>query len=353
VELDAVLRLLVHVRTLVAAAQPLPEGLAALASRMTDREEKELAAGLSREMATGASLSTALQRQATDLPPMVLTLVRSGETGDLLPALDALIDFHQASRRLDRQLDAATNYPRVLLFLVAVLVMPVIGYAGLALTEVVGLPESSPGLFQMFLEEKRYGELLLRLLTLPVWPFQQGWIGWIVTSALAYALLIWKDGPLRAVSGRLARRLYLVGPCLKTALAAEFATATGILVANRVPLDQAVTLAADFAGDKATLSELNLVVEDLARGGLLSESLTRHPLFPESLSWFVAVGELSGDMSRCLLEAGRFYRGEAENLTEVLTQSVEPLMLLLVGLMLAPMILSVMLPLGKMMSNIG
>ncbi|MBI4858686.1 MAG: type II secretion system F family protein [Candidatus Riflebacteria bacterium] len=353
-DLDSVMSLLGYVRTLLASGNPLPEGLRSLALNTPRVEDRRLVETLAGELESGSSLSGALERHVPGLAPMVLTLIRSGETGgDLKGAVEALLDFHHASRCLARKVHFATFYPRLVLFLAIGFVAPVLAWSAQSFQTVLvsmNVDLQSP---LALLMRGRVVDALFGMPRLLLWPFQYGWIAWVAIVAALYFILLRPVGPLWTLTNRMLYALHFVGPALRNTLAANFATALGLMVKAGVPLERAVGLTTGFAADDFTRGEMEELARKLVQGLTLSEVLATQRIFPDSFAWFVALGERGRKLDECLMEAGRYYRTEAEYLLSFFSQGLEPVLLVLMGLVIGPVVVSVLFPMLRLINNVG
>jgi type IV pilus assembly protein PilC len=351
-DIDSVMTVLGYVHTLLVAGQPLPEGLRNLAPGVGPGE-RSLAERLARDLETGTALSDALGRHAPDLPPSTKALLRSGEAGgNLAASLDALIEFHRSSRKLARRLAASTAYPRMVLFVAIGLVLPVVVASSNVFQQMTAeLSMHDPSAWWLLSRgyvAEGVGKLMGEALAL----VPSGWTGWLLLLGIA-TLLVRPVGPLRNLASRVVRRLYMVGPAIATTRASDFTTAVGLMLKARVPLPQAVQLVRDFTEDPLQRTEMERMVRQLEQGMLLSEALAGQPAYPRSLSWFAALGERGNNLDHCLLEAGRYYRGESEYMIEFLTLGLEPLLLVGFGLFVGPLVIGLFAPILRLINNVG
>jgi type IV pilus assembly protein PilC len=354
IEPDDLIEVLGHLRTVLAAGLPLPEGLRSLAGRSASAARRPLVEELASDLETGMSLTDALERRYPGTSPFTLALLRSGETGGDLPAsIEALLDYHRSCRKLARRFLFATLYPRLVIAILVLFVLPAMAWALHRLSSVgFGGELLDPAAPLQALERGRVKEFLLTAPLLVLWPFRFGLPVWILAAAAVWFVVIRPVAPLRWAISWLLRRLLVIGPTVRHMLAAQFTTALGLLVRAGVPVERAVSLIAGFSDDPYVRTQMQDLTERLARGQRLSEALADRIVFPRSTAWFASLGERGNRLDESLLEAGRYHRSEAEYQLEVLNQIVEPAMLTLIALLLFPVLSSVVTPLVKGFSDL-
>lgn len=327
---DALIELLGHVSTALASGQPLAESLATLARKAGPSPLGQRLTSLSRDLGAGLMLSESLDRCGIPLAPFTLALVRAGEaSGDLAGGIRALHDFHLTSRRLQQRFEAATLYPRIVLFVAFALVLPVIAWSSSQYlgTQSIFLEGPPPTLGDDF-ANRRWLQMLIGLPQLILVPYQQGPLACLLIAVISAFVFLKPVGPLVGLVGAVGRHVFLIGPTLKTTLASRFSTALGLLVMARVPMNTAIAMVAQFAGQPHERDHLNRVTRSLEQGMPLSEALSSSSLFPTSLSWLVALGERGNNLGDCLLEAGRYFKGESEYMLDLMSQALEPIFLM-------------------------
>lgn len=353
-EAEDLVAVLGYVSAGIAAGQPLPQAMQALAERATGREKAKLAA-LSRDLASGETLSTALARHWPGAAPFTLALVRAGEqSSHLAEALSTLQDYHQTSRRLNQRMLSSTLYPRIVLFMAIAIVLPLMAWCNASLNDAVGTLNyrPTPTIFEM-LKNGQVVQILFEIPRIIFLPYQFGFPAWLAITASAFVLLLRPVGPAVRWTSHLAQRLFLVGPTLRNTTAAQFASALGLLIRAGIPMDRAVALISDFTGSPVDREALERVVGQLARGVPLSDAVGGCPVLPASLSWMIALGERGGNLEHCLAEAGRYYRGETEYMLDLLNQSIEPVLLSLCAIVLAPAMMTSFNQLLRAINNVG
>lgn len=153
--------------------------------------------------------------------------------------------------------------------------------------------------------------------------------------------------------GRMQLQIPLIGPVLRKAETARFATYLALLLENRVPLADALGLLSDASDNSYIQATVQDFVERYQRGEPLSDLLSSQPVFPASMAAMVAVAENQGGLADTLRSLGGFYADRTTHDLAVLREFYEPVMLVLAGLIVIMVLFGTYMPLFQLPSQIG
>lgn len=318
---------------------PLPESLRQVSAQMEDPGLRRAVDAVTREVERGGSYSQAIEKQAADLPELYGAMVKAGEEGGSLAEILRQAAAYQHEMLLfENKVKANLVYPAMLL-VGALMLVALFGF--LVIPRMALLVESA-GFVQARLP------LPTRLL---LW--LAGSRALLVATATAAA-----GGFLYRV--RLAEsweenqfRLPFWGDLALAAFVARIAATLGVLLKNGVPLDQALLLTGNTLDNRLVRAALDQARRAVRGGKMLGPSLAATGLFPTAFTWMVGAAEERGGLEACLMDAGRYYQQRVERLSQVLARSVEPLLLLLLGIAVAALALASFLPMFSMGELIG
>jgi len=147
--------------------------------------------------------------------------------------------------------------------------------------------------------------------------------------------------------------MYLVGPMARNQQAASFAGALGLMTKANIDLETAMGHLIAFTSNPITRQDLIVVKGQIERGLSLSESLSGCKSFPQSLPWFVALGERGDNLTGTLMSTEEFYRTETNNLLGFISTSLEPLLIFTMGIPFGALAVSIFLPMLRLINNVG
>lgn len=334
-DLDALVRLLGYLRALLEAGQPLPDGLRSLARIAAPPADSALLAAVASRLEAGGPVGEALASVIVPLPSMVRSLVRAGEkSGDLVGAIDALAGFYGAQLDLERRVHAALLYPKTATMVALGVALPIMARVVAAIRDEIGL---MPGLPDGATAPVAHRWLLAMTDTV-LWPYTMGPVVWVPLVTLAFLLLFCPVGPLERPARWLSLCLFWLGPVRRHSTAAAFSRGLSILLGAGVPLDSAVELMGEFSSDPRVRSELETAARQTRSGMALSAALAGMTVFPPTLHWLVTLGEQGRRLEDALGRAASFFEREARERAELLSWTVQPLVIACLAMLALPLI---------------
>jgi len=330
--------------TMIEAGLNIVASLVILEEQTDDVYLAEVIAELRADVEGGLLLSQAMARHPKVFNDLYVSMVQAGEASGMLDTvLDRVADQIEKETKLKRRVKGAMVYPTV-----------VFTFACLVLTAM--LMFIVPIFAKIFTELHGQLPLLTRIVLDASGILRHRW--YIVFPVIG--LLIW--GALRykrTESGRQKwDRLKLHAPVkigdvvLKVTMARLLRTLAS-LVAAGVDIIKALEIAGSTAGNwvvERAMAETRVKVQE---GIPIAEPLTADPIFPPMVSQMVRIGEETGELEQMLSKIADFYEDEVDAAIQSLTSIIEPLMMIGVGFMVGIIIISMYLPMFKLMQLIG
>lgn len=297
------------------------QALETISLRGSSRALRDVATRLSRAVQSGQPLSAAIAQERV-FPPMVAPLVRTAEaTGELEQAFERAAAFIDRRATLRFQLITTLIYP-------AVVVLVASGVFIFLTTSVVpkmarffagrgrSLPWSTQKLMDLSEFLQRYG------LTL---------VGAFV-GVLAALLLAYRTERGRLALDRLSLRIPGLALVLRTACMAHLGSTLSLLLKSGLPLLEALRILSGSFAHRAYRAIVSRAAERVIQGGTLATSLDDRAVTPLCLQ-VVAVGEQSGSLDTVLAELGQFYELRLQRVLKLVSNLVEPAILISLGVM--------------------
>lgn len=325
--------LIQELSTLLAAGISLSEALPSLVQAYAAHELGAALAVVDREVRAGERFSVALTRAALGLPAYVVALAEAGEAGgDLAGALRDAATQMELERRVGQELRNALVYPAVLVLagVLAVLVIfvgVVPRFAGLLKSSRAEVPEVSRVVIESGLFVKQH---LLE--------FGVGSLGLVLLAAMLLSRPALRASLLDALS-----RAPVLGPWLMRLEIGRWTTVLGQLLANRVPIIDALKLSTGALRLTRLRDDLAAAPRELESGRALSEVLGGLAWFPPTRLNLVRVGERSGELPRMLAMLGGIESEAARTLQKRALALIEPLAILIIGAIIGFIMVAVML----------
>ena len=320
--------------SLLAAGLPLERALGVLIEQADQVLVGERLAAVRGEVLAGHSLADALARYPQDFPALMRAVVAAGEaSGQLAGVLERLADYLEGRNALRQKVIMAFTYP-VLVTSVALLVVLIL------MTYVV------PQIVEVFANTKQSLPFLTRALIVLSDALRH--YGWIALVGLVGAALAARAAVQRpAVRLRWHARLLtapVLGKVLQASNTAHFASTLAILVGSGVPLLRALQAAGETMSNLSLQAVLTAATQRVREGSPLARALAVEKAFPPVLLHMIASGESTGQLPSMLERAGEGQRREVERRAILLTQLLEPLLILGMGVIVLLIVLAVLMP---------
>jgi type IV pilus assembly protein PilC len=173
-------------------------------------------------------------------------------------------------------------------------------------------------------------------------------IGTVGLGVFAWAWLQNKENRVRWHG--LLLRLPGVGPVARKFATSQFARTLATLLGGGIPLVQALDVASRSVGNRYVAGELRHIAERVREGQGLSATMRDHGVFPDVAVKMTEVGESTGSLQDMLNSLADFYDEELETSLERFVTLVEPVLLILLGIVIAALLLALYLPLFQLSS---
>ncbi|MBI5321170.1 type II secretion system F family protein [Bradyrhizobium sp.] len=294
---------------------------------------RDVAAGLLQKLRGGASLSASMSDRPDIFSPVVVAMVRAGESsGALGPTLERLADHLARAESVRQSIQSALIYP-------AVLLATAIGAVLLIL--LVVLPQLQP----VFVEAGNRLPVLTRLaFAASVLVRQFWWLGLAIIFAMALLSHRLLQNPIfRVRRDAWLLRLPVVGLAVRRAEAGRFVRVLGTLVGGGVALPAALPLARPVLANRVVADAIEGVIKAVREGDSLARPLSQINIFPDLAVQMIQIGETTGRLDAMLLRLADLLEAEVQTTLNRAVSLLVPVLTICLGGMVAAIIASVML----------
>lgn len=320
--------------TLLHAGMALVPALGALVEQLSGRPLADVITEIRDKVNQGAALATALEEHPQVFSALFVNMVRAGEAaGALEDVLLRLAEMLEKRANLMNKVKAAMAYP---------LFMAVVGMA----VVVFLLHFVIPSIARLFAE---MNQVLPWPTVLLIWLsrfFEKYlWALLIAGGATAFAARLWLKTPGgRLAWDRLKLKTPLLGDLVLKIAVARFARTLGVLMASGVAILEALDIVKHVVGNAVLADALDEAKDSVSRGESIANPLRRGGVFPPVVFHMIAVGEASGNIEEGLLNVADAYDNDVEASVEALTSLLEPIMILVMGVLVGFIVLAILLP---------
>ncbi len=330
--------------TLLKAGLPLVQSLDILRKRVPNPLFRAALDDVYEKVRSGTALSEAFEAQKLFSGVYTASLMAGEKSGSLEQVIRRYVQHVKVLASVRSHIISALIYPAVLVLLAGVVV-------SLIVFKVV--PE-----FAEFYKDMGHGHEL---------PLSTRIVVAISTNLISSAGLIFASLAAIIVGGALwirqpsARRrvhrailkLPYFGPLTRKFMTAQVSRTLATLLSGGIPLVNSLDIAARAVGNKAMAESLGGVAKQVREGGSLAQALSERDLFPHVAVEMVEVGESTGALAEMLNSVADFYDEENETSLTRFSDLVQPVLLIVMGILIAGLLMSLYMPLFQLSSVTG
>ncbi len=313
--------------TMIDAGLPLVQCLNILSEQSESTNLRDVTGRVARSVEQGSTLAEALRRNPRTFDDLFVNLVEVGETGGILDTV------------LKRKVKSAMIYPA-----------SIIGVAGLVV--VFMLTFVIPTFTKMF---KDLGAELPLPTQIVVWlsDFMRSYILLIIAGVVGcfFALrAYYRSEKGRSIIDALLLKLPVIGTLIRKVAVARFTRTLGTLVSSGVPILEGLRITARTAGNKVVEKAVMQCRAAVTAGKTLAEPLKASGVFPPMVIQMISVGEQTGALDAMLSKIADFYDDEVDTAVGALTALLEPVMIVILGVVIGGLVVAMYLPIFKLVT---
>ena len=331
-----------QVAILVRSGVPIEEALSVLADESSQAHIKAVLQSVVAELRSGLPLSRAIATQRESFDPLYQGVVGAAEqSGKMGQVLTQLAEFLEKRQALKQKAMGALAYPAMLTGVAFLIVLFLMLYV-------------VPQIARVFQNTKQDLPFSTQFV-LGLSHFVVTW-GWLL--AIAIALAVWlarralAKEEVRLRADRALLNLPLVGPLLLGFETARFANTMAMLVSANVPILAALHSARDTLSNAVLRAAIDSTELRLREGTSLARALGSQGVFSPILIHLIRSGEASGKLGEMLKYGAENAEFESEQKTKIVTSLLEPILILVMGLMVLGIVMAVMQPILEMNSGV-
>lgn len=332
-----------QLRTLLHAGLPLTQSLELLKAQQTSPHFKALLDKVHQQVTTGVALSDAFASLGEVFPRLYSNTLRAGEqSGELESVLQRFVEYQRIVEEMRKKIIAALTYPAVLVLLSICLIILLVAYV---------IP-SFAGFYVSFDSE-------LPLVTRSVMglsDFVQAHFFLLILAGfvVSVAFKAWIRTPRgRLITDRWRLKVPLIGRLAHLFALSQFSRSLSVLLAGGTPMVPALDTAASSINNTWISKLLVGCVKEVREGRSLSDSVDETGVAPAMALAMMRVGEATGALPEMLTHTSEFFDEEIEFALGRLVSLFEPLILVVMGVVVAGLLLAVYYPLLTLVTKIG
>ena len=329
--------------TLQDAGLPILRSLRILEGQSKPGPLKSSLNGVIEDVESGNTLSEAMAKQPKAFDNLYVNMVKAGEAGGALEIiLQRLAEFKERAQTLKRKVQGAMVYP-----------VAVITVAGLIVGFIMYwiIPKFKEIFADFGVELPKITEVLIDMSD---WVVNYWWLIPLIPISIWLIVKIIKKNKTGAyIIDRIVLKIPLVGQIASKATIARTARTLGTLIASGVPILDALQIARDTAGNEVFKKAFDHIHASIREGESMAVPLKETRIADDLVVNMVDVGEETGALDTMLYKVADVYDEEVSVLIESLVNLLEPLMVVVLGLIVGFIVIALFMPLVKLLNELS
>ncbi len=330
--------------TLLNAGLPLVQSLRSVNNQTESKPLRIIISRIIADVEAGSPLAKAMEKYPDVFNQVYISMIAAGEaSGTLDKALERLADQQEKDADIISKVRGAMIYPVIVLGVMVVVV-------------VFMLVKVLPQVKVLYSETGGASLPLVTQVLLAVSDFVTNW--WWALLIVMVVLAVFTGRWARTLGGKrfidkVKLRAWPVGSLFMKMYMARFARTGTTLVASGVPLIQMLGITARAVDNVYVEDSINKATEKVKAGKSLGQSLENDPNFLELVPNMLKIGEQSGSMEQMMGKAAEYYEKELDNEIKAIQTIIEPVMMILMGIVAFTIVAAVLLPIYNLASNVN
>lgn len=327
--------------TMLAAGIPLVQAFEIVGSGNDKPSMQKLILDVKQDVEGGTSLHEALGKHPLYFDDLFVNLVEAGEqAGALESLLDKVATYKEKTEALKKKVKKALFYPAAVL-VVAVIVTVVLLIFVIPQFEALykGFGADLPAFTQFVIHISQFVQ-------------HDGFFLAMVLAGAVWAFIYFKKRSrvMREFLDRVALKVPVIGPILNKAAIARYARTLSTMFSAGVPLVEALDSVAGATGNIVYENAVRRMRDEVATGQRLQRSMENTGLFPNMVNQMIAVGEESGSLDEMSGKVATFYEAEVDNAVDAMSSLLEPMIMVILGVLVGGLVIAMYLPIFKLAS---
>ena len=329
--------------TLISAGLPLETSLVALYEQTDDQKLKEILSEVRNRLSEGSSLHAALEEHKSVFSDLYVSMVRAGEaSGTLDVVLNRLADFLEKQLELTSKIRGAMVYPAI---------MFVVGMGVLVFMMTFVIPKVAD-----IFEASNKALPFVTVVLIGASDFlRENFALMLVFMAVVFffAHRYVKTPSGKKIYDRLSLRIPVFGKMSSKVMISRFTRTLATLLSSGIPLLDSIKVSESVLGNSLYVENIRDVQVKVAEGSAFGDCLGQTGIFPPLVVRMVSVGEEVGKIEDMLSKVADMYDTEVDGMLSTLTSLLEPVMILIMGVVMGFIVFAILLPVLNLTSVIS
>ena len=325
--------------TMLKAGIPIVQALGIVGQGNENLSMRDLLSKIKTDVEIGDSLTQALRKNPEQFDDLFCNLIEAGERGGVLEALlDKIAIYKEKSESMKKKIKKALTYP-----------ISVIAVA--FIVSIILLVFVVPVFDDLF---KSFGADLPAFTKMVVamskWMQAYWWMASVILVAISFTFMFCKKRyeSFNYFLDKIILKVPVIGAIIRKSAIARFSRTLATMSTAGVPLVEALDAAAGTCGNRLFRDSILKVRDEVMTGQRLQDALRESGLFPHMVIQMISIGEESGALDELLSKVADFYEEEVDNLVDNLSSLMEPMIMMILGVLVGGLIVAMYLPIFKL-----
>jgi type IV pilus assembly protein PilC len=329
--------------TMIDAGLPIVQCLDILAQQSENKLLRNTIGTIRKDVEQGCTLADALRKHPKVFDDLYVNMVEAGEAGGILNTiLNRIAVFIEKANRLKKKVKGAMIYPCAIVFVAVVVVSVLMIWVIPVFAELYGsMGKALPLPTQICINISNWFVAWWYMLV-------AGVIGVIMAISFYYKT---PQGNMNI--DRLLLRMPVIGDLLRKVAIARFSQNMALLLSSGVPILDGLAITGKTAGNKVVEKAILESRISISQGKTVAEPLRDSKIFPPLVCQMVAIGESTGGLDAMLKKVAELYEEEVDDAVNNLTAMMEPMIMVVLGVILGGLVVAMYLPIFQMGDLVG
>jgi type IV pilus assembly protein PilC len=325
--------------TMMKAGVPLLQSFDIVGKGHANPRVAKLLMDIRTEVETGSSLAGAFRKHPLYFDALFCNLVQAGEQAGILETLlDRLASYKEKILAIKSKIKAALFYPVAIIVVAFVITAVIMIFVIPAFKQVFtsfGADLPAPTLFVMAISDffVEYWYIIFALLIGGVWGFVETW-------KRSTAFQVFMD--------RVMLKVPVFGDLVRKSTIARWTRTLATMFAAGVPLVEALDSVGGASGNHVYMTATKQIQQEVSQGTSLTTAMQNANVFPNMVIQMTSIGEESGALDNMLSKVADFFEQEVDDAVEALSSLMEPMIMVVLGVLIGGMVVAMYLPIFKL-----
>jgi len=325
--------------TMLSSGVPLVQAFEIIAQGHENPSLRELVQSIKTDVEGGTSLHEALSKHPYYFDELFVNLVNAGEQAGVLDTLlDKIATYKEKTESIKKKIKKALFYPTAVL---------VVAFIVTAILLIFVVPQFA-SLFQGFgADLPAFTQMVIDLSNV----FQRYWyliFGGLIAAGIGFVQAKRRSPKFNHFMDKLVLKVPVIGEIIRKAAVARFARTLSTMFAAGVPLVEALESVSGATGNIVYGNSVLEMRDQVASGQQLQWAIRQTNLYPTMMTQMVAIGEEAGSVDTMLAKVADFYEEEVDAAIDGLSSLIEPLIMVVLGVLVGGLVIAMYLPIFKL-----